>query len=181
LKKRNRDKEPAPTPPPAAEAAAAGPDPGPVFDDLELVESSLHSSLKLRGYFENPRVPFADKVKTLKRIFKDYISPAAYDFLFLLVRSGALHLLTDMLRSYRLRKEETGILDLEVRTALPLTPEENEDLNRRLTARFKRPLLVRNVVDESIIGGMVVKTGDLMIDASLRTKMTAMIKQLRKG
>lgn len=167
---------------PAPESPApAGPGLGPVFDDLELVESSLHSSLKLRGYFENPRVPFEDKTRTLKRIFKDYISAAAYDFLHILVRSNALHLLTDMLRGYRLKQEETGILDLEVRTAVLLSPGEKDDLARRLSEKFKRPLLVRNVVDESIIAGLVVKTGDLMIDASLRTKMNAMIKQLRKG
>lgn len=152
----------------------------PIFDDLEMVESSLHSSLKLRGYFENPRLPFAEKIAMLRQIFKDYISPAAYDFLYLLIRSNALHLLTDIMRRYRLKPEQTGILELEVRTAVPLSPEEKEEINHRFSAKFKRPLVIRNIVDESIIAGMVVKTGDLMIDASLRTKMTSVINRLRK-
>lgn len=145
-----------------------------------MVESSLHSSLKLRGYLENPRIPFAEKTAALRRIFKDYISAAAYDFLFLLIRSNALHLLTDIMRRYRLKPEQTGILELEVRTAVPLSPEEKEEISRRFSAKFNRPLVIRNIVDESIIAGMVVKTGDLMFDASLRTKMTSVINRLRK-
>ena len=77
----------------------------PIFADLELVESSLRSSLKLRGYLENPRIVFADKVKTLKRVFKDYISAQAYDFILLLLRSNALTTLTEILRNYKRTRE----------------------------------------------------------------------------
>lgn len=182
MKKRNKDKEaPAITPAPGAGQIRTEPGLGPIFEDLEVVESSLHSSLKLRGYFENPRIPYADKVKILRNIFKDYISEAAYDFIQLLIQANAVYLLTDILRRYRLKHEDTGVLELEVRTAIPLSPDEKEELAQRFARRFGRHVTIRNILDESIVAGMVVKTGDLMIDASLQTKMTNLIKKLRKG
>jgi F-type H+-transporting ATPase subunit delta len=165
----------------AADSATPAQDLRPIFHDLEVVESSLHSSLKMRGYFENPRIPFAEKVNILRNIFKDYISEAAYDFVLLLIQANAIYLLTDILRRYRLKKEDTSVLELEVRTAIPLSPEEKDKLAERFAKKFGRHLTIRNVIDESIVAGMIVKTGDLMIDASLQTKMTNLIKKLRKG
>jgi F-type H+-transporting ATPase subunit delta len=151
-----------------------------IFHDLEVVESSLHSSLKMRGYFENPRVGFADKEATLRKIFKDYISPEAYDFVLLLIHSNAVYLLTDILRRYRLHKTDTGVLELEVRTVIPIALEDKDALAERFAKKLGRHVTIRNVIDESIVAGMVVKTGDMMIDASLQTKMRNLVNKLRK-
>jgi F-type H+-transporting ATPase subunit delta len=177
--KKSIKKEPAATA--ATETPAlAGKDLSPIFRDLEVVESSLHSSLKLRGYFENPRVSFAEKTSTLRKIFKDYISAEAYDFVLLLIHSNAVYLLTDILRRYRLHKTDTGVLELEVRTAIPLALEDKDVLAERFAKKLNRHVTIRNVIDESIIAGMVVKTGDMMIDASLQTKMRNLVNKLRK-
>ncbi len=153
----------------------------PIFADLEVVESTLHLSLPLRGYFENARISFSEKVKTLKKIFKDYLSSQAYDFIYLLLRSNAISSLTNILRNYKRTREQTGILEFEVKTAVPLSAEEKELLVQRFMIKLGRPLTIRNIVDPNIIGGMVVKAGDIMIDASVSSKMNTLIKQLRQG
>jgi F-type H+-transporting ATPase subunit delta len=159
----------------------AGQDLDPVFNDLELVESSIHSSLKLRGYFENPRVPFEEKVKVLKKFFKNYISSQAYDFIFYLVRGNALGTLTSIIRNYRRTRKSSGILEFEVRTTFPLSPDEKERLAEQFSAKLKQPLIIRNIVDPGIIAGMIITAGDIMIDASIRSKMKILAKQLRQG
>jgi F-type H+-transporting ATPase subunit delta len=159
--------------------ALAGKDLTPIFRDLEVVESSLHSSLKLRGYFENPNLGFEDKAATLRKIFKDYISPEAYDFVLLLIHSNAVYLLTDIIRRYRLHRTDTGVMELEIRTAIPLAPEEKEKLAERFAKKLGRHVTIRNVIDGSIVAGMIVKTGDMMIDASLQTKMRNLVNKLR--
>ncbi len=150
-----------------------------IFTDLELVESSIHSSPKLSGYLESPRITFEEKIKTLKNLFKDYINPAAYDFIFLLLRSNTINTLTDILRNYKRTRGQTGILEFEVKTTAPLSPEEKERLNRRFSAKLGRPLTIRNVIDPEIIGGMVVRAGDIVIDASINSKLQTLLKQLR--
>jgi len=152
-----------------------------IIADLELVESSRHSSLKLRGHLDNPRITFEEKTKTIKTLFKDYITPAAYDFIFLLLRSNAMSSLTDILRNYKRTRAETGILEFEVKTATPLSPDEKAEIALRFAAKLGRRVTIRNVVDPAIIGGLVVKAGDIMIDASVTSKLNNLIRQLRQG
>lgn len=155
-------------------------DPEDFFNDLEMVESSLRSSLKIRGYFENPRINFTDKINLLKKLFKDYIGQQAYDFIYVMVRSNSLNSLTEMLRNYKRTREDIGLLEFEVRTAVPLSPEEKANLAERFSAKLKRPLTIRNIIDPEIIAGMVIKAGDIMIDASVSAKMKKLAKQLRQ-
>lgn len=152
-----------------------------ILAELELVNSSFRSSLKLRGYLENPRISFAEKKKTLQELFKDYISPRAYDFVFLLLRTNALSTLSDILRNYQLMRVDTGILEIEVKTSVPLTNEEKELLTKTFSRKLKKPVHIKNIIDPEIIGGMVIKTGDLMIDASLRAKIQGLLKKLKQG
>ncbi len=149
--------------------------------ELEIVDSSFRSSLKLRGYLENPRIPIAEKEKILKDLFKDYISPQAYDFVFLLLRCNALSNLSEILRSYKRTKVETGVLEIEVKTAVPLTPEEKESLFNSFSEKFKKPVSIKNIIDPEIIGGLVIKSGDIMIDASLKSRIQDLLKNLKQG
>jgi F-type H+-transporting ATPase subunit delta len=168
-------------PPEKTERPAPAADLEPIFADLELVDSSFRSSLKLRGYFENPRISFEEKTKTFKTVFQNFISPAAYDFVVLLVRGNALASLTDILRNYKRTRAETGILELEVATAVPLSLDERNALVERFSAKLGRPLQIRNVIDPTVIAGLVVRAGDIMVDASIRAKLSRLAQQLRQG
>jgi F-type H+-transporting ATPase subunit delta len=151
-----------------------------IFEDLELVESSLRFSIKLRGYLENPTVSFDDKVKTLRGLFKEYINNETYDLIFLLLRSNAISSLADILRNYKRTREDGGVMELEVGTPMPLSPEQRNSLARRFSERLGKPLTVKNIVDDGIIGGMIVKVGDIMIDASVRGALKSLMQKLRQ-
>jgi F-type H+-transporting ATPase subunit delta len=59
----------------------------------------------------------------------------------------------------------------EVRSAVALTDEQISRLAQALTAKLGREVTVRNVVDPSVIGGVVTQVGDQVIDGSVRTKL----------
>ncbi len=163
------------------EKSAADGDIGLIFEELEFVESSLRSSLPLRSHLDNPRVPYAEKVKTFRNIFKDYISPKAYDFIYVLLRSNTMNMLENILRNYKRLTVTTGILEFEVKTSIPLTPDEKNNLAHRFSEKIGKPVTIRNIVDPTIIGGLIIKAGDMMVDASIDTKLKRLINQLRKG
>ncbi len=152
-----------------------------ILSELELVDSSFRSSPKLRGYLENPRISFTDKQKTLRNLFKDYIGVQTYDFVFLLLRCNALSSLSEILRNYKRTRVETGILEIEVKTAVPLTNEEKEILYKKFSEKLKKPVSIKNIIDSEIIGGVVVKSGDIMIDASLKSRITELLKTIKQG
>ncbi|MCX7994236.1 MAG: ATP synthase F1 subunit delta [candidate division WOR-3 bacterium] len=152
-----------------------------LLSELEVVNSSFRSSLKLRGYLENPRIPFSEKQKTLKEIFKDYISPQTYDFVFILLRCNALSSLNEILRSYQRAQIESGVMEIEVRTAVPLNNEEKERLSKSFSQKLKKPVHIKNIIDPDVIGGMVIKSGDMMIDASLKSRIEDLLKNIKQG
>jgi F-type H+-transporting ATPase subunit delta len=65
----------------------------------------------------------------------------------------------------------------EVRSAVALSDEQVAELARALSARTNRTVTVRNVVDESVIGGVVTRIGDSVLDGSVRTRLN----QLREA
>ncbi len=90
-------------------------------------------------------------------------------FLFLLLRKGRVALLPKIVEELiRLKREKEGIKEAYVRSAVLLTPEERERLSRALEKRFRERIILREEVDPSLIGGLIVEVNGEMIDASLK-------------
>jgi ATP synthase F1 delta subunit len=61
---------------------------------------------------------------------------------------------------------------------VPLEPSEVERLRRELAQRLSRPVELRTTVDPELLGGVVLKIGDEVFDASVRTQLTNLRRQL---
>jgi ATP synthase F1 delta subunit len=66
----------------------------------------------------------------------------------------------------------------KVSSAVPLTSDEQASLAQRLEARFGEPLELRFEVEPSVLGGVVVRVGDQVIDGSIRGKLDALAQTL---
>jgi len=75
-----------------------------------------------------------------------------------------------------LEKEEA-----EVITAIPLDNEDKLMLAQRLTEIFGKPIVLKPKVDPSIIGGIIIRIGDKLIDGSIRSKLEALKRELMKA
>ena len=81
-----------------------------------------------------------------------------------------------MFAFYRAELERT--VNLKVSTAYEMTPEEQKTLAEALSRKLERKVALETSVDRSLIGGVVVNSGDLVIDASVRGKLAKMAKAL---
>ena len=63
---------------------------------------------------------------------------------------------------------------MEVASAVELTPEQRDKLSQALKTRFKRDVHMTTTVDANLIGGAVIRYGDLFIDGSLRGRLARM-------
>jgi F-type H+-transporting ATPase subunit delta len=63
-------------------------------------------------------------------------------------------------------------------TAIPLDSDYQLKLAQRITDIVGKPVILKMLVDPSIIGGIVIRVGDKLIDGSLRTKLAALKKEL---
>ena len=100
------------------------------------------------------------------------LDPIATRFLGVLARNGRKNELRAIIRAFRrIAADQRGEATAEVRTAHPLNDDQVAALTQQLRARAGREVNLELAVDPTILGGIVVKLGSQMIDASIRTKL----------
>jgi F-type H+-transporting ATPase subunit delta len=77
-----------------------------------------------------------------------------------------------------LKDAEQGVADVTVTSAAPLGAGQQQELSAALAKRLKRTVRLHCVTDPALIGGAVVRSGDLVIDGSLRTRLERIAYEL---
>lgn len=145
--------------------------------DLEMISEAVRDPIVL-AFLENPRVHFSEKMKILNQ-YLEGINPLAMNLALLLVARGRLGLVEGLVVEYnRLVDEHRGIAHAEVATAVPLEPEEKDKLVRRLGDMVGKEIALTTRVDPSLIGGLVARVGDKLIDGSTRSRLLALRESL---
>jgi len=139
-------------------------------EDLQRLRAVLGHA-EVRALVEHPAVAYADKERVLRRLVGD-VSDEALNLVLLMIRRGrpgAIHRMAE--RFAQLVRRERGIALAEVRTALPLEDEQRDDVLARLRELTEKNVEINEVVDESLIGGITVRIGDELYDASVRNRL----------
>jgi F-type H+-transporting ATPase subunit delta len=119
----------------------------------------------------NPRLALADRSNLALNLLDGLREPVR-NLVRLLIERRRIHLLGDVLSEFdRLADAASGVVRAEVRTATPVTGELRARITSGLIARLGRPVEVEVLEDPSIIGGLVVRVGDRVIDTSIRTQL----------
>ena len=147
--------------------------------DLERLSEALKEPL-LFTFLESPRIHFEEKAMILRQGLEG-LNPLVMNLALLLVSRGRLHLVSDMVLEYgRLVDEHRGIAHAEVTTAVPLEPDEKDKLVHRLGDLVGREIVLTTRVAPAIIGGLVARVGDKLIDGSTRSRLLALRESLMK-
>ncbi len=127
----------------------------------------------------NSDTSFSERQQALDSILPDTVSPGVRNFLYVLLREHHLHLLDEIVFELeRMIRRGPEVRVARVISAVPLTDEEKQQVQERLIKRFGGDLEFEFRVDPQILGGLIVKVGDEVIDGSLAGKLAAMRAQL---
>lgn len=147
--------------------------------DMALLAETLEGSRDLRLALMSPVVSHDKKLAVLRSLFQDKVSDLSLRFLRLLVQKERDGQIPAILDAYRqLRDKRTGTVEAAVRVAKPLTPAEAERLQAALEARADATVRMNVAVDPSLIGGLVVRLGDVVYDRSVRHQLDLLRGQL---
>jgi F-type H+-transporting ATPase subunit delta len=127
---------------------------------------------------ESPGLRPEDRLATVRRVLPN-VSQQAANFMALLAEHRALSKLPRIQESLQAQLDEhEGIMRAVATTAVPLSPSEEDSLSRQLQQRWGKRVVLETRVDQSILGGIVVRAGDQVLDGSVRGRLQQMKRTL---
>lgn len=141
-------------------------------EELEELVRHFDKEPALENFLSSPLVETGERQQMLDRLFKDRMSETLLNTLQVMNRKGRSGLVRALAEAYRQEFEErTGRITVSVRTAVALSDSLRQQL-LAATSRFTgREASLREIVDESLIGGMILLVGDRKIDSSIAKEL----------
>lgn len=151
-----------------------------LLEEIQTVNTLLEQNSDFDKLMKHPGVPKLEKVQLVEKIFQGNVSDELTGFLKIVVEKERYKDLQEIFRYYTDKvKEVSGIGVAYVTTAAELTQTQKESVKERLLATTSyRTMEMHYQTDSSLIGGMVIRINDRVVDSSIRTKLNELTKQL---
>ena len=147
------------------------------LEDLRVLTDALENQ-GLSALLDAPHVPAARKMEALRQSLGDSVGPLALNLASMLASRNLAHLVPGVLDEYqRLLDAHRGIERAEVITAVPLGSDQWGKIVELLQCVAGKEIRLKSVVEPQILGGMIARVGDRLIDGSIRTKL----EEMRRG
>lgn len=142
-----------------------------VEKDMRMVMKALFEDEELGEFLKSPVVKDSDKKETLQAIMKG-ANEISLNLIALLTDNGRIDLLNEVALKYIALYEQLKGEDVAyITTAVPITPQIEEKALKQLASISDKKVSLQNKVDKNIIGGFVLRLGDIQYDASIATKL----------
>ncbi|HEY5890432.1 MAG TPA: ATP synthase F1 subunit delta [Acidimicrobiia bacterium] len=143
-----------------------------VESELFSVSETIESSPELRSALTDPQIPTDRKIAIVEELLADKASPLTVGLVQLVVGQGRASELSSISKALvEMAASSRNRAVAEVRSAVPLTEETVERLAAALGKATGKKLEVKVVVDESVVGGIVARVGDTVIDGSIASRI----------
>ncbi len=142
-------------------------------DDLTRL-ADIFSDRDVANFLENPKVSYEQKAKALSQHLAG-LRPLARNLALLLVQRNRIRLMPDIAEEFqRFADMYTGVIRTQVISAIPLTPAQENEIGASLRQLTGNEIRLSTTVDPEILGGLVVRMGDRVLDGSTRTQLQSL-------
>lgn len=149
--------------------------------ELQELAHLTEAEPSFAAFLASPLVTVEQRRDALEAIFRGRSSDLLVDALQVMNRKGRLGLLPTVVETFRREvRDRRGEVDVEVRTAVPLSPELRERVAGAVAGLTGRKPQLHESVDPALIGGVVLRMGDRKIDASVARELERVAGRLRE-
>ncbi|MEG6585116.1 ATP synthase F1 subunit delta [Dendrosporobacter sp. 1207_IL3150] len=146
---------------------------------LNMVLATIEEHSDLEIFLYHPRVQIEAKKETITSLFAQDLAEFVHKFLLLLVDKRREVLLPAIVREYtKLANAARNIIEAEVTVAMPLSEGEQSALIQKLSTVTGKNVTIQTKVDKRILGGVIVKIGDKLIDGSVARQLNMLQQAL---
>ena len=153
-----------------------------IASDVESIKKILDGSRELRRFISSPIIRKGKKLTILRELFQSRVTPTTMSFIQLLVEKQREAALLEVIEQFfALRDARYGIVNVDVASAVEITHQQGKTLSEKLEQYTKKKVRVRFALDKALKGGLVVKIGDTVLDASIKRQLELLREQFVHG
>jgi F-type H+-transporting ATPase subunit delta len=150
-------------------------------EQLGQFAEALDGNRELALFFFSPYFSTKEKQEGLGRVIEGG-DPALLNFLSLLIEKHRMPVIFRIRQQYeRMWEEENRMLPVEVTSAIALDQDTTDSLGRTIGQRAGRRVKLAARVDPDILGGVVIRVGNSILDASIRNRLEQLRRQVAQG
>ncbi len=154
---------------------------------VEVIENNMQQILAVADeahdfhvFLNSPLIKVDKKIEVIKSIFENF-DALSISFLELVANNGREAFITEIAQAFLTQlKEHRGIVPVTIISAQKLDAKTKEQITAKISASIKGTLEITENVDESLIGGFIVRMGDYQIDASVSNQLNRLKQELVK-
>ena len=151
----------------------------PVLDDLRAVMGVFHGDRRLWGLFVSPRIDRAVKEAFVRKAFAGRVGAEVLGLLVILVRKVRTPLFDNVVDQFeRFRDVEQKRIHVYLTTARAVDPEVRRAVEAAVAEASGKSVAMHEEVVPALLGGMVVRVGDTLVDGSLRARLSTLGRRL---
>lgn len=150
-------------------------------EQLAQLADALRENRELEVFFFSPYFSTKEKQAALEKLL-DAADPVLLNFLSLLIENHRMPVIFHIRRQYeRLWDEENKTLPVEITSAIELDSATTESLGKTIGERAGRKVQLASRVDPDILGGIILRVGNSILDASIRNRLEQLRRQVAQG
>ncbi len=153
-----------------------------IEEEIKAVKVVFKENMELIKLLNHPKITKEEKVAFIETIFKGRVSDDVTGFLVIIIKKGRYDEISEIFDYFLAKvREHKKIGVAYVTSAIELSEQEKEKIKNKLLATTKYVQFEMNYkVDASILGGLIIRIGDRVVDSSLKSKLNTLSKNLFK-
>ena len=150
-----------------------------IYNELHDVVEVIKNNKELDNVLKSPLVAKNEKTQLIDALFNNKINNDLKNFLKILVEKGRISSLKSIELTFKeLLNDKHNIIEGTVISAIALTEKQVKELEEKLSKKYNKNVTLENEVDQSILGGVLVRLGNTQIDGSVKTRLNNIKDQL---
>lgn len=149
-------------------------------EELNQVDDLIQENIELRRFLNNPRLKVNDKKTVIEKLLNKKADKNIINFLNLLIDKNRIKNISQIRSQYNLLADEIRqCLKIKVISAAEVSQDQLDKIGEKYKKQYgSKAVKIEQVIDPAIIGGIIVKIGDRMIDGSIKGKFEGMLSAI---
>jgi F-type H+-transporting ATPase subunit delta len=143
--------------------------------------AAVAADANMQELLDKPQLGKEQKGELMLKVLSDKLNQQQQNLVRLLAENGRLRALPEVAHQFEnFRAEAEGKVEAEVISAFALTSEQEQAITETLKSKLGRDVSITTSTDESLIGGVVIKAGDTIIDGSMKSQLESLAISLSR-